>query len=130
MRHNNEEQMYFAIIVILAIIAALGVWKFSQLLGLDMGTGFRIMAGIIILCIVFGLVWTQFELGIGATLPLALAGLWMVFWPALDVWATPHVPSFMLDRAEPQWFASWYVKAGGLVAILGVGYAPWYFRDR
>ncbi|XDF33152.1 hypothetical protein RBH89_13150 [Paracidovorax avenae] len=130
MRHNNDEQLFLAIVLIVTGIAAAGIWKFSQFMGLDMWTGFRLMVGIITITGILWLVCSQMDLSIGATLPLALAVLWINFWPALDVWAIPNVPSFMLDSAEPRWFGTWYAKIGGLVAILGIGYGPWLWRSR
>ncbi len=133
-RGNDNDQAALVMLLGLAVVAVIGfvVWKFSNLLGLDMATGGQVLLGLVTLLVCVGVLWWSDWFEMVDIAPAALAGLWLCFWPALTYWGAESslVPAFaQYDDPPTAWWSAWYTKWGVLVAILVIGYAQrWYQR--
>ena len=56
------------------------------------------------------------------TWPILLALLWMCWWPALDFWAGQSMAPTPGQAQAVPWWASGYVKWGGLVGFAALGH--------
>lgn len=116
-------------------VVILIVWKFSTAVGLDMNTGGWVLAYMICWGAAFVGALTLLNIPFGSLLPLALATLWMCWWPALDYWASQQLfypqpfGGFPESGSTTVWWSAWYTKAGVLIAILGAGYGVRAWRS-
>ncbi|MBX3688982.1 hypothetical protein [Dokdonella sp.] len=135
MSRESPDNTAAAIVIGGAAAVFIVIWKFSTSAGLDMDTGARVLA--------YMLVWTAAIVGLlkgpniplGSLLPLALATPWMCWCPALDHRASKELLySLSLDVLPGTdrtmvWWAAWYTKASVLLAILGGGYGVKAWRS-
>jgi hypothetical protein len=135
MSHENSNNTAATLFIASVAAVVFIVWKFSAAVGLDMDTGGRVFAYMLVWAVACVGVLKGLNIPFGSLLPLALATLWMCWWPALDHWASKELlyslPLDAFPGAERAtvWWAAWYTKAGVLLAILGVGYGARAWRS-
>lgn len=130
MSEKNEFLNGFVLaVIIIFLLAAAAVLKFSSITHLDVPTSIRVMTG---MCIVCGVSIVILKLSFDAEyfyalLPLLVAGLWASWWPAMDYWAWASPSAAMIPTDENgfidmPWYATSYVQYGVAVFIIAVGY--------
>jgi len=126
---NNNSDLVMLIIVVVTGLILFICWKFSQALGIDLATGARLFFGLI-LTAGAAIALLKFN-HLNAFWPFLLGVLWIFCWPSLDYWAVESTSLFASNHlSETPWWAKWYTKVGGLIALVGGGYLYKYFFDR
>lgn len=95
---------------------AMGVWGFSNALGLDISTGASVCMRLFLVTAAVFVSWKwgdDFDIfSLGNVWPIFLALFWSCWWPALDFWAIKALPPFYSDDSVSIWWAAWYTKWG------------------
>jgi len=119
---------FFAFAVGLAFIGYVLAQSFSDLIGVDISAGGRLLFGI---ALTVGLLayaaWNELAdglIGFRGLLPIALSTLWSSFWPAAQYWgAKPfYFSGLPIERQDVAWWASAWMQWGGVAVILIGGY--------
>ncbi|TVT60033.1 MAG: hypothetical protein FHK80_03325 [Azoarcus sp. PHD] len=128
MSHNNDSDWVLVFGALLLGGAALAVWQFSTWVGLDMATGFTVLwrTALVIALVVVAV--KVFYAELADIWPLAVAGVWIAWWPALDYWALqsggiPVWAGFEGHDTSGVWWSNGYSKWGVTAATLGLGYS-------
>lgn len=123
--NNDDSAIFLAICAVVGGIAFV-VWQFSTFFGLDMSSGGSVFLRLFLLVALVGASWKfgdDFDpIRLGNVWPILLAGLWCSWWPALDYWASQQRPAFLGADVATVWWAAWYTKWLGFIAIIGLGY--------
>ncbi len=131
--NKNQDDGALALVVIVGLICAGIVFKFSEAFSLDFETSASVLKILIFTVIMWPLVWKFTPFSFSVSWPLALAFVWRSFWPALDHWSlnsfTPlKSDSFSFEgyatevSTQIAWYAEWYTKWGVLLLIVLGGY--------
>ncbi|MFC3873445.1 hypothetical protein [Neisseria musculi] len=115
MSKNSEFEV--ALVLIAAAIILCGIYFFSNMMGLDVETGSKLLLNLFLWVTVFGV---AFDLNRSwFLLPIAAVALWVCFFPALNYWSANSFPSFSsIHHGKVMWYATWWFK---LPVTLGLG---------
>ena len=130
----------------IAVVAVL--WKAAAAMGLPFATTARVLLTSAFAVGIYGFVlyaskkeeWDiPVRVSLVPTLPLLLAVLWFLWWPALDQWsnqALNHGPVdtpslfFPEEYGGPKWYGTWYAKLGGILLCLSMYLPALWNRNR
>ena len=127
---NNDTDILLLAIVGASLLIGIIVWKFSETLGLDFGSGSVLLCGLIFMIIgnILSIVY-----GVTIFIPAIMAVFMLSLFPALDYWSlqnpTYALYAFTPDNDEVRWWAQWYTKCGLFFACL-LPYLRMYIRNR
>lgn len=138
MASRDDSGQAFLVVVVLCVgLLGLGIWKFSNALGIDMSAGISLFVGFITAVTLLGVGWWQQSsyggfLSVRGVLPLAIWFVWLGMGPALQQWGAIG-PMFagMTDETRPvEWWANGYTRWGVSLLILGGGYWLFFRQER
>ena len=129
MSSRSDDDALFFTLVVFAIGLGFLTYKFSNLIGVDWETGLEMIGKMTLVLVVWG-GWKKLNPYSDTTLwPVALAGLFWAWFPALDVWAYQEnsfssLGSYSYQKTEVKiaWFGQWYSKALILLTTIFGGY--------
>ncbi|WP_240350592.1 hypothetical protein [Pseudomonas viridiflava] len=133
-KNRVAELLTFAVGI--ALVGYVLAKAFSDLIGVDVSAGGRLLFSIVLSVGLVGYaVWNELTdglLGLRALLPLALSTLWSGMWPAMQYWgAKPfYFPGLPMEQQNVEWWANAYMQWGGTAALLFGGYAIAYWTWR
>jgi hypothetical protein len=123
---------FFAFAVALALIGYVLAKSFSDLIGVDISAGGRLLFGIVLgLGLIAYATWNELTdglIGFRGLLPIALSTLWSSLWPAMQFWgAKPlYFSGLPIEMQDVAWWASAWMQWGGVAVLLIGGYALAY----
>lgn len=114
---NRNSEFGVALVFIAAGIILYAIYSFSNMMGLDIETGSKLLLSLFLRATVFGVVFYLNRSWF--LLPIAAMALWVCFFPALNYWSTNSFPSFSsIHHGKVMWYATWWFK---LLVTLGLG---------
>ncbi len=128
MSDNERENSVGPIIILVIFVAGLILVALADLFHVNVPTIMKMIVGSTTLGLV---VFFMHRNGVALRfiVAVALAGLWACMWPAINYWelqqaAHPFLWGESLELSAPSiWWAAWYSKLGGLLALGALGYA-------
>ena len=130
MSKSSSDDGLFIIVVIITAVVALGVFKFSEAIGVEWEVGLTIIGRMALVLIFWGAwrylrAYNYYETPVW---PIALAGIIWAWFPAIDVWSVQENQPILGDfgytsyEASKAWWSEWYVKCSAIVVTLVAGY--------
>ena len=147
MSNRNNSGLGLLAVFAVTAVAALALWKAAGFMGLPFATTAQVIltSAVAIGIYAFAIYASKKEewnlpmrILLWPTVPLLVALLWFLWWPALDQWsmqALNHGPVQSADLfvAEefggPKWYAHWGTKLGGIVLCLSAYFPKFWNRD-
>jgi hypothetical protein len=122
-RNDDNSSIILIVCGVVALVVYVMISDFSQLLSLDMPTGFAVAVRLAFLGFLLFLSQKDYLIfRLEDTWPIFLALLWFSGWPALDFWANKDTAGLIDPESVSIWWDTSYCKWGVLVGLAGVGY--------
>ena len=121
---TSRSEKILSICLVAVGLLVIALWNAAGIFGVDFDTGAEVVIGLLPLMGMWAVLRYFTPIRFGDTWPLALAGFWSCWWPALDYWSDPagRIAGSGHEDLPPRWYASEPVKWEVLVALVVLGY--------